>query len=430
MLEKSHIKLKKELGLIQATFAGLGIILGAGIYTLLGKSVGVAGNSAWISFFIAAAVASFTGLSYAELSSMYPEDAGEEEYSEKAFSKRIGFLVAWLVIFSGVVSAATVAIGFGGYLSGVLSNFISLPVLIGAIFCIVLFSFLNFWGIKESSEFNIIGTLIEGGGLILIVILGLNYFGKVNYLSMPHGFSGVVSGAALIFFAYIGFQSIVKLSEETEHAKKIIPKALILSIIISTIMYVLVALASVSIFGWQALAQSKAPLAAVAAAVLGNKAFLVLGVIAIFSTANTVLMSLVVTSRMLYGIGKRFKRIDFLSWVSKRRRTPWLAILICMVLAVVFTLIGDIKIVAELTNFTVFTTFLIVNASLLILRKREPERKRPFKSPFNVKWLNIPALLGIFTTTALLAYLSSDWKVYAGGIVLVLAGVVIYEIIT
>jgi basic amino acid/polyamine antiporter, APA family len=425
----SKPKLKRELGIFQATFAGLGIILGAGIYALIGEAAGIAGNSLWLSFLISALVAAFTGLSYAELSSMYPKDSGEAEYGEKAFGKRVGFLLAWLIIFEGIVSAAAVALGFGGYLGGLISAYVSLPIVMGAILCIVLFSFINFWGIKESSQFNIISTLIEGGGLILIIVLGISYFGKVDYFEMAHGFGGTVSAAALIFFAFIGFEAIVKLSEETKNAAKIIPRALIYSIVISTVLYVLVAISAVSILGWQTLGASTAPLADVAAAVLGSKAFLLLAVIALFSTANTVLMILVTTARMMYGIGNKFKKLKWMSIIHNKRRTPYLAVLFVMILSIVFALIGDIKIVAEVTNFAIFATFIIINGALLALRKKLPKQKRPFKIPGNIGWFNIPAFIGIIITTGLLFYLSQDWRIYAGGGVLIAAGLCTFTLL-
>jgi len=433
MLHKIHYhhpkkaKLKRELGLMEATFAGLGIILGAGIYALIGEAAGIAGNSLWISFFISALVATFTGLSYAELSSMYPKDSGEAEYGEKAFNKRIGFLLAWLIIFEGIVSAAAVALGFGGYFAGLISAFIPIPIVMGALLCIVVFSFINFWGIKESSQFNIISTLIEGGGLILIVILGLSYYGKVDYMQMASGWGGTVSAAALIFFAFIGFEAIVKLSEETKNAAKIIPKALIYSIAISTVLYVLVAIASVSILGWQTLAASKAPLADVAAAVMGSKAFLLLAVIALFSTANTVLMILVTTARMLYGIGQKFPKIKWMSIIHNKRRTPYLAVAFTMILSIAFALIGDIKIIAEVTNFAIFSTFIIINGALLSLRKKLPKQKRPFKVPLSIGWVNIPAVIGIIITSGLLMYLSKSWEIYVGGAVLIGLGLITYS---
>lgn len=421
-------KLKKELGLLQATFAGLGIILGAGIYALLGKAAGVAGNSVWLSFLISAIIAAFTGLSYAELSSMYPRDASEEEYAERAFNKRIGFLVSWLVIFQGLVSAAAVALGFAGYLSELFKDLITIPLIIGAVASIILFSIVNYRGIKESSTFNIIGTIIEGFGLFLIIFLGLNYFGSVNYLEFTMGVPGTISAASLIFFAFIGFQSIVKLSEETKNAKETIPKALVYSIIISTILYVLVAISAVSIMGWEKLSQSTAPLADVASVVLGNNAFLLLAIIAIFSTANTVLMTLVTISRIMYGVGTKFKKLKFLSRVHGETRTPFIAILASMIIALIFVFIGDIQIVAEITNFLIFCVFIIVNASLLILRFKD-DRKRSFRSPLNIGKINLLAIFGLISTTVLIFYLTRNFQVYFGGIIIILIGIFVYDLI-
>jgi len=292
--------LKRELGLFQAVAAGVGIILGAGIYVLIGQAAGVAGNAVWLSFLLGALIAACTGLSYAELSSMYPKDAGEYLYTEKAFSEKLGWLTAFLIVFQGIVSAAAVALGFGGYLSRLLEPYFIVPIILLALFCVLFFSWINYRGIKETARFNTLFTLIEVGGLILIIFAAIKSYGRVNIFELTTGMSGVLSAASLIFFAYIGFESIVKLSEETKSPQKIIPRALVWSIIISTILYILTAIAAVSLLDWNILATSKAPLADAAATVFGSNAFLVLALIALFSTANTVLMILVTTSRMLF----------------------------------------------------------------------------------------------------------------------------------
>jgi len=417
---KNKPTLKKELGLMEATFAGVGIILGAGIYALIGEAAGIAGNSVWLSFLIGAIVAAFTGLSYAELSSMYPKDAGEYLYAEKAFSEHIGFLVAFLVIFEGVVSAAAVALGFGGYLASLLNPFVAIPIIGLALLCIVIYSIVNYRGIRETAWLNIVFTLLEVGGLILIIALGLSYMGTVDILEMPNSYGGLFSAAALIFFAFIGFEAIVKLSEETRNARKIIPKALVLSIVISTVIYVLVAIAAVSILGWTALGASKAPLADVASAVLGAKAFVLLAVIALFSTSNTVLMILVTTSRLLYGIAQKYKKIKIFSIIHKKRCTPWVAVIFTMIVAMMFAMIGDIKMVAEVTNFAIFATFIIINGALISLRYKQPNTKRVFKVPLSIGKFPILPLIGIITCVFLIAYLSLI--VILGGVILCAIG--------
>ena len=150
---QEKIKLKKELGLTEAVLCGIGIILGAGIYVIIGPAAGLAGNALWLSFLLASTVAAFTGLSYAELSSMYPKAGAEFEYTKNAFGRRIGFFVGWMTIIAGVVSASAVALGFAGYLFN-LSPLIGLPqipVVAAAILLIILCSFVVFIGIKQSA---------------------------------------------------------------------------------------------------------------------------------------------------------------------------------------------------------------------------------------------------------------------------------------
>ncbi len=416
------VKLKRSLGLVEATFAGVGIILGAGIYALLGKAAGIAGNSVWLSFAIAALVAAFTGLSYAELSSMFPSDSGEYIYTKKAFGNRLAFLAGYLIIAQGIISVAAVALGFGGYLSALLKiNFI-IPLAIG---CIILFTIVNFWGIKETAWLNIVFTILEVGGLILIIVLAFRHIGSVNYMEMPNGYFGVFSAASLIFFAFIGFESIVKLSEETKEPRKTIPRALILSIIITTILYIVVAIASVSILGWEALGASSAPLADVAAAAMGSSAFVILAIIALFSTANTVLIILVTTSRIMYGMSKEKSLPSSLAKVHPDRKTPWVAVLAAGLLAIAFALIGDIEFVAGATNFAVFITFAIINAAVIGLRYTDGKQKRVFRMPLNVGKVPVLAVLGVITSIFMIFNL--EVIVIISGIVLTLIGVGIYE---
>lgn len=413
--------LKRDLGLISTTACGVGMIVGAGIYVLIGAAAGLGGNAVWISFLIAAIVAAFTGLSYAELSSIFPKDSGEYIYAEHAVGKRLAFVSGYAMILVGVVSIAAVAIGLGGYFTSLFGmSSTSMILIIGAI-AIILFSLINLKGIKTSAGLNIIFTLIEVGGLILIIFLALKFIGKVNYFETSGlGVPGILSAAALIFFAFLGFESIVKLSEETKNARKIIPKALLLSIVITSILYVLVGIAAVSVLGWQKLAQSSAPLADVANIVLGNNAFLLLAIIALFATGNTILIILVTTSRMIYGMGKDIKPLKFLSAIYKRTRTPWLAVVITGVLAIMFLFFKDIATVANITNFLMFFIFIMVNLSLIILRYKMPDIKRGFKVPLNIGKFPILATLGVITCIFMIFNIELDIILY--GLIILMVG--------
>ncbi|MFH1977818.1 MAG: APC family permease [Candidatus Aenigmatarchaeota archaeon] len=415
--------LKKELGLFETTVYGIGIILGAGIYAIIGKAAGVTGDSFWLSFVIGAIIAAFTGLSYAELSSMYPKSAAEYVYTKKAFNREsISFIVSWIVIIGLIVAGTTVAIGFSGYFQSLFNTPI-IPVAIGAI---ILFTLINLFGIKESAKFNILSTFIEAGGLILIVVLGLSFLGntQVNLLDMSSGIPGIFAGVTLVFFAFIGFEDLANISEETKNATKVIPKALLISLAFSTILYILVAISATSIVGSAALAASDAPLTDVAVAAAGPQMLWIYSIIALFATGNTILIFLIVASRMLYGMAREGGLPSFLGHVHRGRRTPHYAIILVAAVAALLTLIGDISIVATLTNIGVFIAYFFVNLALIWLRFKKPDEKRPFRSPINVGKFPVLAALGAITTFFML--FQFEPIIILAEIVVIIIGAVIY----
>jgi APA family basic amino acid/polyamine antiporter len=252
--------LRRDLGPVAVTLSGIGIILGAGIYALLGEAAGMAGNAVWLAFAIAAVIAGLSALSYAELSSMYPRASAEYEYVSSAFGRRLAFVVGWLIIFSGILGAATVALGFAGYFS----DLVGFPLLPSAVLIILLLTAILLSGIKETARVAIAMTLIEAGGIIMVILIGLPYIGQVDYLAMPQGVPGLLQASALVFFAYMGFEEIVKLSEETRNPERTIPLALMIALAVTIILYILVSLSAVSVVGWEQLAASRAPFADVA----------------------------------------------------------------------------------------------------------------------------------------------------------------------
>lgn len=414
MAEKTD--LKRELGLFEVTLSGVGIILGAGIYALIGKAAGMAGNSVWLAFVMAALIAVFTGLSYAELSSIFPRASAEYEYTSRAFGRKLAFVVGWLIIFSGVIGAATVALGFGGYFLA-LTGF---PVLPSALLLLLVLSIVLLWGIKISAWFAIVFTLIETAGLLMVIYIGLPHLGSVDYFEMPYGFSGVFEAAALIFFAYMGFEEMVKLSEETREPERNVPLALILALAVTIILYMLVAVSVVSVVSWETLAASQAPFSEVAAEALGSDAFVVISAIALFATANTVLLMLLAASRIAYGMAESSSMPALLARVHPKRRTPWVAILVVMLLSMVFVFSGDIAFAASANDFILFATFVVINASLIYLRHKDPDRPRPFRVPLRVGWVPVLPVLGILSCIFLIFHL--DEAAILLGSLLALAG--------
>ncbi|MBI1978869.1 MAG: amino acid permease [Candidatus Aenigmarchaeota archaeon] len=420
------IGLKRELGLFETTVYGIGIILGAGIYALIGEAAGLTGNSVWLSFVVGALVASFTGLSYAELATMMPKAAAEYNYLKKAGSKVLSFLIGWLILFTGVAAAAAVALGFAGYFHGLFG----FPIILIAIILIAALSYINFMGIKESSRFNIIFTAVEVFGLIAVIILGFTAFGKtqINYLEFSNGTKGLLSAAALVFFAYLGFEEIANISEEARRPKKILAKAFIIAVVITTILYILTSVAAVTLADSKELSSSKSPLAvAVSKTFLGNNAFTIMSYIALFATANTVLVMLIVGSRMMYGMSKGGALPKLLGIVHKIRGTPHIAVIVVMLFSMIFVFVGEITIVANITSLGAFITFGLVNGALIWLRFKYPKMDRPFKTPVNIGKFPILAFLGLLTCIFMIFQFSFTVMLYTA--VAMAAGLILYQLI-
>ncbi|MHA2398380.1 MAG: APC family permease [Promethearchaeota archaeon] len=420
-------KLKRRISLFALTIYGVGNVLGAGIYALIGEVVGITGNLSWLAFILASITGALTGLSYAELSAMFPKSAAEFVYTEKAFKIRLlSFLLGWIIIFSGILSAATVALGFAGYLANLIGFSPYFLVVIFAVILVVIVSLINFVGIRASTWTNIVFTLIEASGLILIIIIGMPSLGTVNYFVIPVGgsYGAIFSAIALIFFAYIGFEDIANVAEEVKRPARNLPRAIIYSIIITTVLYCLTALSVVSILPYSVIASSSAPLSDVASAVLGPIGGIIMSFIALFATANTVLIMMIVTSRMMYGMARDKALPEGLSKISSKFRTPAIAVLITMILTVIPLFLGDIKTIADATVFGVLINFFLVNLSLIVLRKRKPELERPFKLKPNIRWVSIIALLGCIVCFGLL-FTFDLWTIIIQGIIII-CGVVIF----
>ena len=409
----SGSRLHRSVTLVQAIMYGTGLILGAGIYVLIGDVAAIAGNAMWISFLLAAVIASLTGLSYAELSSIFPKSAAEYIYVKEGIGNNfVALFVGCLTIFVAITSAATVAIGFSGYLAVLLPQY---PSILYGIALVLVLSFLNYYGIKESVWVNTIFTLVEISGLLIIIAAGLS-IGSVtdtNYFEMPsvayssHAaiISTILASTLLVFFAYYGFENISNISEETKNPTRIIPRALLFSILATTIIYILVAISIVALVGWEELSRSNAPLALAASKALGNNGIIILTILALFATTNTVLMMLISGSRIIFGIAKYDDAIPtILAEVHSSRKTPWLATIFTMAftLATIILYTGKISDVASISVFSILVVFALVNLSLISLRFKQPNLRRPFMSPLRVKKFPILPMIGLVTTIVMM----------------------------
>ncbi|HUI39814.1 MAG TPA: amino acid permease, partial [Methanothrix sp.] len=259
-------------------------------------------------------------------------------------------------------------------------------------------------------------TIVEALGLVIVIMLGLPHLGSVDYLEMPQGLGGIFQAAALIFFAFIGFEEMVKLSEEAKDPERTIPLGLILAVTICIVLYIAVAVSAVSVLGWQRLSESPAPFGDIAFAALGERAFVVVSVIALFSTSNTVLLMLLAASRIMYGMAGSGSLPGFLAQVHPVTKTPWAAILLAMILSMAFSVLRDIALVADINNFTVFLTFIVINAALVVLRYKNPDASRPFRVPISFGRLPLLPLLGIAFNAFMLLQLSSEVLAIGAGL--------------
>jgi APA family basic amino acid/polyamine antiporter len=411
-------QLDRRIGPIGATLTGTGIILGAGIYVLVGEAAGSAGSLVWLSFVIGAVVAGATGLSYVELAAMFPEAGASSAYAQEAWGARVGFLVGWLRITVGVVGAAAVASGFGGYLSDLLgwqSTGVAIVLLLSCGVIILL-------GIRETVAVAITMTLVEVGGLLFVIAVGLPDIGNRSLLDSPQGLGGVLAGTALVFFAFEGFEQIATLSEETRNPVRSIPVAIVASIAFTAVVYVLVAIVAVSVLAWPSLAGTDAPLADVVAAAAGDRAGGTLSTIALFATANTALMLLAAPARLIYGMARRELVPALLGRVSSRRGSPWVAGTIVTGAALLFALQGNIGFLAQVTNFAVFAAFAMVNATVIRLRFTQAGRHRPVSVPLTVRRVPLPAVFAI-ASVGLLA-LSMDLDALIAGVATLAVGLI------
>ena len=399
--------LERSISLAEATVYGLGIILGAGIYALIGEAAGIAGNSVWLSFILAAVIASFTALSYCELSSLFPKCAAEYTYVKNAFGNRaFGFLMGWVSLFVAMVSVSAVSLGFAGYFSGLFGT----PIPLTAISLIAVLTIVNFLGVKESSRLNLVFTVVALLGLVLVILAAIPYFGTVDYFSstspgipLAGMLNNVAIAASLIFFAYIGFEDIANISEETVNAKSNVPKAIIFALIISTILYVLVSASAVSIVPWEKLSQSPAPISLVAETALGPEAAILFSFLALFATASTVLIILVAVSRLLYGMSRDKSLPKIISRVHSKAKTPFVSIALTSTAAMLLVLVGDLKHVAFITNFAIFVMFFMVNLAVVVLRFSRPKTERLFRIPINIGKMPLIPLLGLLASVFMIS---------------------------
>ena len=388
---------------------GVGMILGAGIYALVGIAGVHAGNSLWLAFAAAGVIAALTGLSYAELASMFPEAGSSFNYAVHAFkNKDLAFLAGWILAISSVIAAATVSLGFAHYINALGIN----PVLLySAIFVLFLSVFFNIKGLEIAAKVNDIAAVLEILGLIAVIIIGFTLSPSINFgFDMPEGISGFFSAVALAFFAFLGFEVIANEAGEAKNPSKNVPLALILSVGISIVLYGLVTIAFTSMASYDQIVSftqgSQGALASAVGLVAGANFLVALSIIALFSTGNTVLLSITNASRTLYGmaVNKALPRL----FSQTHNSTPVNALLFSGFVSLILLFFAGIETVANAAVLGMLLVFALDNLAVVKLRFSDSRAKRPFQLPLTIARAPLSAVLGVLACLGLFAY--SAWQ--------------------
>ena len=399
-VEPEQPELKRVLGPGLLLLFIVGDILGTGIYALTGQVAAEVGGAAWLPFLLAFAVATVTAFSYLELVTKYPQAAGAALYTHKAFGIHfVTFIVCFVVMSSGITSASTASRAFAANLTVAfgLPGEATTTMLIALAF-IVLIMLVNLRGVAESVWLNVVLTLVELSGLLLVILIGMwaisggnADWSQVVAFETPEDKNvllAVSTATSLAFFAMVGFEDSVNMAEETKDPSRIFPKMMLTGLGIAAVIYVLVSITVVALVPIGELVGSETPLVtAVEAAAPGFPINDLLPFISLFAVANSALINMMMASRLLYGMSRQNVLPPFLAKVAPKRRTPWAAILFTSALAagliVYVSLDAEGSVVALLggtTSLLLLTVFAVVNVTVLVLR-RQPVDHKHFRTP-------------------------------------------------
>ncbi|MFI5494141.1 APC family permease [Actinoplanes sp. NPDC051859] len=411
----------------------VGDILGTGVYALTGKVASEVGGAVWLPFLLAFAVALLTAFSYLELVTKYPRAAGAALYTHKAFGVHfLTFMVTFAVMCSGLTSASSASKAFAGNFAEAfdLSMGEGLGLTAVAVGFMTLIALVNFRGVGESVKLNVVLTLVELTGLLIVIGIGAWALGggdgdlsRLTDFNTPPGesaFFSVTAATALAFFAMVGFEDSVNMAEETRDPVRVFPKVMLTGLCITGLIYVLVAISAVALVSPADLGEGDAPLLKVVSA--GAPAFplTIFAFITMFAVANSALINMLMASRLLYGMANERVLPRVLGLVHRTRRTPWVGIVFTTMVAFALIWFADLTALGGTTSLLLLCVFTIVNVAVLVLRRDRVEH-RHFKAP------TVIPVIGAITCAYLASPLSgragSDYRV-AG--VLLLVGVVLW----
>jgi len=408
-------KLRRNIGTFGAASVGIANIIGAGIFVLSGLAAGIAGPAVILSFLIAGVIAMLTALSAAELSSFITETGASYAYTKKAFGRFWSFLVGWFKYFDYMVGGAAVSVGFAAYLTSLFGLEGAVPMLIAAIGLPIILCVLNILGVKEATRTTSIMVLIKIFAIVLLLMVGGFYLSQ--HFDIGHytpffatGFGGMLNGAAVIFFVFIGFNTVTMMSEETKNPQKTIPRALILAFVVTFVLYMCIAFLLIGILDWQNESKDAHPLGSIAAVVSENRMFFdFISFSALIASGSVVLSSILGGTRASFAMGRDHLLPHQFDKISKRFGTPYFSIIVGGTIIVIFAGIfyDSIDTIASIVNFGSLFTYLFVNLSLIKLRRSQPQVERLFKVPL----YPVVPIIGAASCIGLMYFLSDSAKI-------------------
>jgi len=403
----------------------LGDVLGAGIYALMGVLSQEVGGALWVPLVVALLLALLTAGSYAELVTKYPRAGGAAIFAERAFrNPLVAFLVGFSMLAAGVTSAAGLALAFAG---DYLGTFVSVPAVPAAVVFLALVAALNARGISESLKTNLVMTVIEVSGLLIVIVTVAVLLGRgggdlTRVTQFPAGVSpgtAVLGAAVIAYYSFVGFETSANVAEEVRDPSRVYPKALFGALLTAGVVYVLVGLASSIALPASELSASSGPLLDVVRATGVGVPAWAFSLIALVAVANGALLTMIMASRVTYGMAEQGLLPGVLGRVLPRRRTPWVAIVTTTVVAMLLTLVGDLSVLASTVVLLLLFVFISTNVAVLVLRKDTVDHPH-FRVPAVIPVLGVASCVLLLT--------QQEGTVWLYGLGLLLVGVVLYGV--
>jgi len=366
-------RLRRTLSLPLLVLYGLGVTVGAGIFALVGEILGSAGNQAPLAFLVAGAIAGFTGISYMALVAQFPRAGGEAVYVRNGLGSTAGRVAGLGVVVTGIISSAVVALAFAGYVSTI----VAVPERAIAVGIVVLLCSVAWWGVKESVILAAVVTVLEVGTLLVVVGFGIpglevDTIAPSFNLFADGAVGPVFAGAGLAFFAFIGFEDIANMAEETIDPRRTAPQAIAWTLGITLLAYVALAVIAASLPNRSEIAESSAPMAVIFSEVSGLDSAPI-ATIASFAMVNGILVQIVMAARVLYGMASDGQLPDALAAVNAVHQTPARATALVGVAIVVLTVFFPLVTLAKATSIITLTVFTLVNVTLVRLTRTNQE---------------------------------------------------------